>query len=188
MTKLLSVFLPFTAGVCSLFTLAGASVAQTQPAPAAQPQITKTETIPLGNWLLTCVDYANSAIKRACTAKLQIVQEKTNSPAFIWEIGLTGDRKIASVIHVPTGVIIDHGVELHVGKAAPRKIAFTACMSGECTAQFAVDEKFIKEVAANPTVEANILAVNGATPVFQINPAGIDKAFAQLGGESALRP
>jgi invasion protein IalB len=179
MQKSLAKFFSLAVGLYGSY--AAGAFAQSQPAPAAQPQITKTETVPVGNWLLTCVDYANSPLKHACTAKLQITQEKTNTPAFIWEIGVTNSGKMAAVMHLPTGVMIDHGVELRIGKAAPRKIPFTACLPGECTAQFPVDEKFIKEIAANPTIEANILSVNGSTPVFTINPAGIDKAYAQMG-------
>jgi invasion protein IalB len=161
------------------------TVAQQAPPPAPKPQsppqVAKTETSQVGNWLLTCVDYANGSAKRSCVAKLQILQDKTNVVAFVWEIGVTNDRKFVSVMHVPTGIMIEPGVELRVGKAAPRKIAYNACAQAECTSQFPIDEKLIKDIAANPKIEAAILAVNGSTLTFQIDPTGIDKAFAQMG-------
>lgn len=154
---------------------------QAQASPAPTPQVTKSETVPVGNWLLMCNDYANATVKRACTAKLQIVDGKTNAVAFIWEIGLTNDKKVTSIMHFPTGVMIAPGVQLRIGKATPHKLAFTSCAPSECTAQFPADPAFIKEVAANQSIEAVILAINGSTPTFTINPAGIDKVYAQIG-------
>jgi invasion protein IalB len=160
-------------------------LAAQQSAPAAKeqtapPQIAKTEASQVGNWLLTCVTFTNAATKRACTAKLQILQERTNAVAFVWEIGVTNDRKFMSIMHVPTGILIEPGVELRIGKAAARKIGFNACAQTECTSQFPIDEKQIKEIAANANIEASIVAINGASLTYQINPAGIDKAFGQI--------
>ena len=167
----------------ALFAFAGAASAQapaSAPTPPAVPQITKTETTKVDNWLLTCVEFANPANKRACSVKSQIVQEKTNNVVFIWEIGPNSERKIISLIQVPTGVLIEPGIELHVGKAAPRKFGYTSCEPNRCTSVFPVDEKLVKEIAANPKVEAVIKAVNGSTLTFQIDAAGIDKAYALL--------
>lgn len=161
------------------FVFAAPAASQTPDKPAAQ--VTKSETTSVGNWLLTCNDYINASVKRACTAKLQIVSGDGKGVAFVWEIGLANDKKIISIMHFPTGVLIEPGVELRVGKGQARKIAFTACAPAECTVQFPADSTFIKDVAANQSIEAVIHAVNGATPTFTINPAGIDKAFAQIG-------
>jgi invasion protein IalB len=159
---------------------AGNQIAQPPPATKPAPQVTKSETVPVGNWLVMCNDYVNAVVKRACTAKLEIHDEKNNSVVFVWEIGLSTDKKIMSIMHFPTGVLIEHGVELRIGKAAPRKIPFAACAPTECSVQFPADPSFIRDVAANPSIEAVILAVNGSTPTFTINTAGIDKAYAQI--------
>jgi invasion protein IalB len=166
----------------SLFLAAALpSAAQTPAAPKPVAQVTKSETTPVGNWLVTCNDYINAPVKRACTAKLQIFQDKSNAVAFLWEIGLTNDKKVVSIMHFPTGVLIGPGVELRIGKAAPRKFPFTACAPAECTAQFPADPAFIKDVAANTSIEAVTQAINGASLTFTINPAGIDKAFGMIG-------
>jgi invasion protein IalB len=149
-------------------------------APRQAPQIAKTETSRIGTWLLTCVDFTGGDPKRACTAKLQIFQKNSQAVAFIWEIGVTHERKFVSVMHVPTGILIEPGLELQIGKNAPRKLNFYACAANECTSQFVIDHKLIKEIAANKSIEATIAAVNGATLNFTINPDGIDKAFQQM--------
>jgi invasion protein IalB len=165
----------------ALLGLSGAVGAQTAPpAQPAAPQITKTETSKVDNWLLTCVEFANPATKRACSAKSQIVQEKTNNVVFIWEIGPNNERKIISVMQVPTGVMIEAGLELRIGKAAPRKLAYTSCEPNRCSIVFPVDEKLVKEMAVSPKVEAVIKVVNGSILTFQIDATGIDKAYALL--------
>ena len=149
-------------------------------APKSAPRVVKTETSQIGNWLLTCADFDDPAVKRACTAKLQILQPQNNAVAFVWEIGVTNDRSYASVMHVPTGVLIDPGIQLKIGKSAPRKINFHACAQMECTAEFPINEKLVKEIAANASVEASIVAVSGATVNFQIRPNRIDMVFEQI--------
>ncbi len=149
-------------------------------APAHRPQIAKTETSKAGNWLVTCVDFVGGEPKRACTAKLQILQKKSHRVAFIWEIGVTREHKVISVMHVPTGILIAPGIELRLGKDALRKLNFQACAPAECTAEFAVDPKLIREISANKSVEATIVAVNGSRVKFTINPEGIEKAYQQI--------
>ena len=155
-------------------------VAQAAPAPQPQPQVVKSETIPFGNWVVTCYDFTNSPVKHACAAKLQIVQEKTNAPVFIWEIGRSNDRKLVAIMHFPTGVMIEPGATLTIGKATPRKLAFTACAPAECTVQFPIEPAFVKDAAANKSIEAKTVAMNGTTTTFTINTAGLDKAFEKI--------
>ena len=179
-------------GVIGLIAFAGCSVAaaaQTaaptggdgKPADApAPPQITRSETTKSDNWLLTCVEFASGSRKRACTARLQINQKDSTNTVFIWEIGSTAERKVLSVMQFPSGVLIEPGLELQVGKSPARKFGYTSCEPSRCVVSFAVDERLMKDIAATPKVDAVVKAVNGSTITFQIETAGLDKVYPQI--------
>lgn len=68
---------------------------------------------------------------------------------------------------------------MRFGKTA-RKLDFTACAANECMMQFDISLDLIRESAANITVEAKTVAMNGATIDFTINPEVVEKVFDRI--------
>lgn len=150
--------------------------------PQAAPQVVRTEILALGNWTVTCREFAQGGPPRSCQAALEIVQQQQGSPAqplLTWTLRPdTGGRLLATLVS-PTGVLIAPGVELRFGKAAARTVAYTAC-DARCSSDFAVDDGFAREIAAAESAEALVTATNGKPVRFTFPVSGFDKALAAL--------
>jgi invasion protein IalB len=152
--------------------------AATPPAAPPAPKVpTRTEILNFDSWVVTCNEFAEPK-SRACSALLQILQQNTNQVVFSWTVALDNAKQIITVMQTPTGVAIPPGVELHVGKAAARKIPFASCESGRCVATVAMDANLLRDMAANPTAEAVIQGSQGNTVQFNIQMKGFDRAYA----------
>lgn len=160
------------------------SPAQAQPAaPAqpAQPQPQRTEILPFDNWTLTCQDFAEGPNRRVCTATLR-VQNQSNQVLFAWTVGLNAEKKLVSVFQVPSGVLLEPGIQLKLAGGAQRKIPFVACEPGRCEATTAMDERLIREVSASETVEATVQGTTGQGVQFKFPVKGFDRAIAGVKG------
>jgi invasion protein IalB len=174
------------AAACALLPLAAIATAAAQtataPAPAA-PQ--RTETINYENWVVTCRDTVDGAAKskKLCTALLRVADKEHKNVVFAWLIGRNAAGVLMSVVEVPTGVLIQKGVELKVGNGKPRLLAYTSCAAQACEASIVTDDAFSKELIAGQTepVTAIITAVTGQTINFNFPIKGIDKAIGSIG-------
>ncbi|MEJ1938947.1 invasion associated locus B family protein, partial [Nostoc sp. NIES-2111] len=136
----------------------GGDKASVQAAPTPPPQPIRTETLVFDNWTVTCREFAPGGPAKSCQAVLQVVQQQEGGPsqvllAFI--LGREGQGPVSATLQTPTGVVIAPGVELTLGKAAVRKLAYTAC-DARCAAVFAFDEAMAKEAAAAESAQAAI--------------------------------
>jgi invasion protein IalB len=158
------------------------------PAQAAQAQApaqqipSRTEILNFDNWVVTCNEFADKPKTRVCSALLRIVQQNTNQTVFVWSLTMDSNKQMVSTLQTPTGVYIAPGVELRVGKAPPRKIAFTSCDTGGCVAPLLMDANTLREMVTAPTAEAIIQGTGGNTVQFNVQLKGIDKAYAALSG------
>jgi invasion protein IalB len=158
---------------------------QAQPAPQAEsepqaPRPVRTEILNFDNWTLTCVEYAEARGKQTCAATLQMVQAKSRQVLLAWTAGLGGDGRPVLTIQAPTGILIAPGVEVTLGKAKPRRIAFASCDTGHCTASAPLDEALVRELSAADVAEVDIQAMNGNNVQFKLPIKGFDKAYAGL--------
>lgn len=150
-----------------------------QPA-AEQPQRpTRTETRAFDNWSVNCAEFEKPRATR-CSASLQVVQQQTKQVIFGWTISMADDKKLVGALVTPTGVLIDPGIELKLGKAKARKVGYTSCMQRQCAGTIAVDEALVREATQADGAEATIQAVDGRTIRFTFPVKGIDRAVAQL--------
>jgi invasion protein IalB len=158
---------------------AGASV---QAAPTPPPQPVRTETLVFDNWTVTCREFAPGGPAKSCQAVLQVVQQQEGGSAQVllaFILSREGQGPVGATLQTPTGVVIAPGVEMTLGKAAARKLAYTAC-EARCAAVFAFDEGMAKDVAAAESAQAAIAATNGKTIRFTFPVAGFDRAWAAL--------
>jgi invasion protein IalB len=159
----------------------GAGGGQAPAAQAPAPQIpTRTEILNFDNWVVTCNEFAEGAKTRTCSALLRIIQQNTNQTLFAWSITIDASRQPAAVLQTPTGVNIAPGVELRIGKAAPQKIAFTACDTGGCVANTHLDANIVREMGTAATAEAVIQGSQGNNVQFTVPLKGFDRAYAAL--------
>lgn len=159
-------------------TSAPAAAAAT-PAPA--PKIQRTEVINAGNWTVTCAQTDQPNAKPRCSATLKITQEANNTQrvVFTWLMG-TQEGKPLSVVSIPPGILIAPGVMMKVGAKESVKYAYSLCQPDHCEAIVPLDETLQKELAASPTAEVSVVAVNGSTVKFTVNLAGFEQAFAEV--------
>jgi len=144
------------------------------------PQIpTRTEILNFENWAVTCNEFADPRSRR-CSALLQILQQNTNQVVFTWTVAMDERKQLVAVMQTPTGVVIQPGVELRVGKLPAKKIPFASCDTGRCIATATVDANLLREMSTSPTAEAVIQGSQGNTVQFNIQMKGFDRAYAVL--------
>jgi invasion protein IalB len=189
----------FLAGIAT--TVAGPSIelnrrfAQAQtPTPAqpaapatspAPPVSQRTETINYDNWTVTCREAIEGPTKgkKACSALLQVADQNKKNIVFIWLIGRNTAGALLTVAQVPTGVLIQNGVELKIGSGKARVLSYNNCSAQNCEATVVMDEPLIKELIAGQgaAVTATIYAVNGQAINFNFSTKGIEKAIGSIG-------
>ena len=169
------------------FGLASAPVAAQNPQPADKPaepaKIRRAETIVDDNWTVTCALTDQTGAKKQCSAVLRIAQtDKSGAQrvVFSWVLGRQ-DGKLESVLSVPSGVLIQPGVEVKIGDKETRKLNFSICQPDHCEAVLPLEEMAMKSLSAAPTTEITVRAVNGAEAKFTVNMKGFSQAVADLG-------
>jgi invasion protein IalB len=86
-----------------------------------------------------------------------------------------------SAISVPSGLQIPPGMEVKFGDKETRKLGYSICQPDHCEALLSLDELVVKSLAAAPTTEISVRAVNGSVAKFTINMKGFAQAVADLG-------
>jgi invasion protein IalB len=156
-----------------------------QPADkAAEPaKIRRAETIVDDNWTVTCALTDQSGAKKQCSALLRIAQTDKNGAqrvVFSWVLGRQ-DGKLASVFSVPSGVLIQPGVEVKIGDKETRKLVYSLCQPDHCESVLPLDDAMVKGLSAAPTTEVTIYLVNGTSAKFTVNMKGFSQALVDLG-------
>jgi invasion protein IalB len=151
------------------------------PAAPAAPQ--RTETITYDNWMVTCRDTVDGTTKtkKTCSAVLKLIEKDRNAVVFVWFIGHNAAGALLSVMQVPTGVLIQKGIEVKVDKGEARKLEYNSCTTQNCEATLVMVPAFDKQLIAGQTAVATIYAVDGRGINFNVPLKGIDKAIASIG-------
>ena len=153
----------------------------TPPAAAAAPAPpVRTETIVYDNWTVTCRDTVTGNVKKTCSATFQMTNQERNQVIFTWLLGRNAEGALVSVMQVPTGILIQRGVEFKIGNGAMKKLNFVMCDSQRCEASIQMDDALTKEMAAAQTAVATIFTPDGKGINFNMNPKGIDKAIGSI--------
>jgi invasion protein IalB len=153
------------------------------PAPAEPAKVRRAETIVDDNWTVTCALTDQAGAKRQCSALLRIAETDKNGAqrvVFTWVLGHQ-EGKLMSAISVPPGVQIPPGMEVKIGDKETRKLGYSICQPDHCEALLPLEESVVKSLAAAPTTEVSIHAVNGAVAKFTVNMKGFAQALADLG-------
>jgi invasion protein IalB len=155
----------------------------TPAAPAAPTAPQRTETITYDNWTVTCRDTVEGTTrtKKVCSALLKLIEKDRNAVVFVWFIGHNTAGALLSVMQVPTGVLIQKGVEVKIDKAEARKLDYNSCTTQNCEASVVMVPAFDKQLIAGQTAVVTIVAVDGRGINFTIPLKGIDKAIASIG-------
>jgi invasion protein IalB len=153
------------------------------PAPAEPAKIRRAETIVDDNWTDTCAVTDESGARRQCSAILRIAQTDKNGAqrvVFTWVLGRQ-EGKLMSAISAPSGLQIPPGMEVKFGDKETRKLGYSICQPDHCEALLPLEEPVVKSLAAAPTTEISVRAVNGSVAKFTINMKGFAQAVADLG-------
>jgi invasion protein IalB len=99
---------------------------------------------------------------------------------FSWVLGRQ-DGKLESVFSVPSGVLIQPGVEVKIGEKETRKLVYSLCQPDHCESVLPPDDLMVKSLSAASATEVTIYAVNGSSAKFTVNMKGFTQALADLG-------
>lgn len=141
----------------------------------------RTETTNYENWVLTCRDTPDGKAKKTCNGVFQLIEKERRAVLLTWIIGKTSDGNLMTFIQVPTGVLIQNGIELKFGgQSTPRKLNYVACEPSRCEASTAMDDSFIRDLNSNQKATATIISTDGRIAKFELNINGIDKILPSL--------
>lgn len=132
-----------------------------------------------GSWQVRCREPAPKE-GAACSAVLQIAEKASGRVLFAWAVADMGKNGLMSVFETPTGVQIQSGLDVKVGDAPVRHVAFAACLPRRCTGQLQMDEALIKQMSAGVKSSVTIVAANGRGIEFGMSTVGFDKALAAI--------
>jgi len=161
--------------------LAQAPAAQQQPAPAAPAAPVRTETINYGSWTVTCREAVDKSTKRTCSGVLQMIDQQRRQVLLTWIIARDPQGVLRTVIQAQTGVLVQKGIELKLGKSPMRTVPYLACEPQRCEATITMDDAMIKDSIASQEAVATIFATDGRGINFTLPIAGVDKVFASIG-------
>jgi invasion protein IalB len=154
------------------------AAAQSTKKPAeSAPQ--RTETIRYGSWVVTCNDTMEKGSRKVCSAVLRVITQK-KQVLLVWVIGHDDKGLLRTVLRTPTGVMIQKGVELKLGKSKARELPYTVCTPQQCEASTAMDNAMIRDAYASTKAVVSISAVNGRKINFNVSIDGISKVLAAL--------
>ncbi len=139
------------------------------------------ETISYGAWKVTCQDTVEKASKKKCSGMLEMIEQKQRRVLLAWVIGRDEQGVLRTVIRTPTGVQIQKGVEIKLGKSSVLTLPYTACEPQICQASMPMDDAMVRDAMASEEAVATIVAVDGRGSNFNIPIKGIDKVFASIG-------
>ena len=183
MKGLLSSFALAVLGLAPVPGIAQTAAPADKTQPAEPAKIRRAETIVDDNWTVTCALTDQSGAKKQCSAILRIAQTEKNGAqrvVFSWVLGRQ-EGKLESVFSVPSGVLIQPGVEVKIGDKETRKLVYSLCQPDHCESILPLDDVMVKGLSAASTAEVTIIAVNGASAKFTINMKGFAQAIADLG-------
>ena len=89
---------------------------------------------------------------------------------------------------MPSGVQIPPGMEIKIGDKESRKVGYSICMPDHCEALLPLEETLVKSLAAAPTTEVTIRAVNGAEAKFTVNMKGFARPWRTSASRAGRPP
>jgi invasion protein IalB len=155
------------------------------PATPSTPQ--RTETITYDAWQVTCRDPVTAGGKKICSGilSLQVVQDGRRQVLGAWVIGKSEEGVLTSVLQTPQvqiGILIQKGVDLKLGSAAPRKLNYVVCSAQRCEASIPMDAAMVRDSLAAADATIVIHTADGKDITLNIpSIKGIDKAIAAIG-------
>jgi invasion protein IalB len=111
---------------------------------------------------------------------MQAVDQNRRQVVMAWIFGHTPEGALTTVLRTPTGVLLQRGVDLKLGDAAPRKLTYVNCDTQQCEATIPMDEAFVRDASAAQSAAAVIVAKTGQTITVTLPIAGFDKAVAAV--------
>jgi invasion protein IalB len=153
-------------------------VAQTQAPQAARPR--RSESIVYDNWTVSCVETGVPGSRRTCSATLQLLDQNRKNVILQWFIARDEKGALFSVLHTPTVVQIQKGVELKVGNSSVRKINYLSCDNQKCESSMPVDDAFAKDFGSAQEAVVVIYAANGQGLSFNIPLKGADMVIKSV--------
>jgi invasion protein IalB len=137
-----------------------------------------------GSWQVRCQNSKDGkdgkAGAKSCAAVLELIDNKTKRTVMAWIVGPDGKGALQTVFQVPTGVMVSSGLDLKLGAAAARHIAYLICLPQQCTAAAPMDNAFVKDALAAQKADVVLYSWDGKNLDFGIPVTGLDKAVAAL--------
>ncbi|WP_162409247.1 invasion associated locus B family protein [Acuticoccus sediminis] len=136
-----------------------------QSAPAAEP-----------NWLKVCTQ--DPRVKKdmcLVTQELRTGGGQVLASAAIR--GFKGEQRQSILIAVPTGMVIEPGVQIQVDGGDPQKAEYQVCLQTACWAERAVNEAFISAMKSGTTMRLTAYNREGKQVPFDLPLTGFTTAY-----------
>ena len=164
---------------------AAQKLAQAQPKATTQAALPervpqRTETTQFESWTLICQEKLDKSGKKSCAALSRVVEPKSKQVVFVWRLDFDRDGRLIARMQTPTGVRLQSGVEIRLGKADPRRFMFTLCDAQACLAEAVIEDPLLKEALSAPEGTATVMLRDGRGLQFKWSMKGFDKALASL--------
>jgi invasion protein IalB len=151
-----------------------------KPAAAKKPAAVapKLKARNVGNWVVTCP--VNAADATACSASLQMVDQKRKLRLLTMSIGRNPKGALILEAVTPTGVLIAPGVTMQAGKIKSRS-PYVSCADAGCLSRYAVTESMLAALKANTTIKFTVVALPNNVINIEAKPKGTTEVLAQIG-------
>ncbi len=149
-----------------------------QPAPPSGP--VRTETTVYDSWTVTCQETGTGKAGKTCSAVLRAREQKSNQVVLLWIIAFNPEGKMMTDVRIPTGVLIQKGLELLIGDSQPHRIPYVSCDTQGCEAATSFDDTMIREGIAAAEAKVTIYTKTGQAVSFPLAIKGFEKAVSAL--------
>jgi invasion protein IalB len=172
----------FSIGLLSALFIAASGVgyalsAADQPAPTAPVH---TDTTVYDSWTVTCQETGPGKTGKSCSAVLRAREQKSNKVVLLWIIAFSPEGKMMTDVRIPSGVLIQKGLELAIGEGKAHVIPFVSCDPQGCEAATPFDDAMIREGNGAAEAKVTVYAKNGQQVSFPLGIKGFDKAISAL--------
>ncbi|ORE95978.1 Invasion associated locus B [Stappia sp. 22II-S9-Z10] len=128
------------------------------------------------NWMKVCTQ--DPRVKKdmcLVTQELRTASGQVMASAAVR--GFEGEQRRSLLIAVPTGMVIEPGVQVQVDGGDPLKAEYQVCMQSACWAERAVNDAFIGSMKSGTTMRLTAYNREGRQVPYDLTLSGFTAAF-----------
>ena len=162
-------------------TQAKPNSAAAQPSTSSSEGRTATvETTQFQNWTVTCENRGDAAKPLRCVARINVLRSKDDPRPILFGYISTDGASWRMALQVPTSTVVKPGVQLAIGKRAPRQFEIISCEPALCSAEGPLDASGLEELKSSKSATVNWSTIGLGEAKVEFALDGIAPAIALL--------